>query len=95
MYVVTFLYSNKLWTSIPTNRSKFEGSWQTSLLITQFVATTQLIRRVLYSVSFPIEHIMWRDMAVKTVIKEMYNLENKLQITPSYGTIELNEQTNQ
>ena len=25
-------------------------------------------------------------------LKEMYNLENKLQMNPSYGTIEVNEQ---
>ena len=53
-----------------------------------------LIRRVLFSASFHIEHIMWRDATVKTLIKEIYNLENKLQIDPSYGTVKVNEQTN-
>jgi len=48
-------------------------------------------RRVLYSVSFHTEHIMWHDVTVETLIKEMYNLENKLQINRSYGTIEVNE----
>ena len=61
MYVGTaVLYSNKLWSSIPTNRSRIAAIWRL-LTTTQFVTTTQLIRRVLYSVSFPIEHIMLCD----------------------------------